>query len=153
MNRYIQKLIAEQFNIGNMNLNNSKRKNNVNIFNKNNIIDLHDIYDKILHGGNIDKNELEYINNVVSAVKPKDEKILREIIEFYSYFYPNYSLNWLDVSEITDMNHLFENTKYNGDISKWDVSNVIFMNSMFKYAYDFNQPIGNWDVGNVIFFL
>ena len=34
MNRYIQMLIKEQFNIGNMNLNN-KSKHNTNIFNKN----------------------------------------------------------------------------------------------------------------------
>ena len=34
MNKYIQKLIQEQFNIGNMNLNN-KQKQHINIFNKN----------------------------------------------------------------------------------------------------------------------
>ena len=48
MNRYIQKLIVEQFNIGNMDLN-SKPRHNGNIFNKNMIdADIIILYNKIL---------------------------------------------------------------------------------------------------------
>ena len=39
-------------------------------------------------------------------------------------------------------------TPFNGDISKWNVSNVKDMNCMFAYS-KFNGDISNWDVSNV----
>jgi surface protein len=48
------------------------------------------------------------------------------------------------------INELFiNNSSFNQDISSWDVSNVIVLQSMFQGASSFNQPIGNWDVSNV----
>ena len=38
------------------------------------------------------------------------------------------------------MSNMFFNTKFNKDISNWDVSNVIDMNEMF-YASKFNKDI------------
>jgi surface protein len=38
---------------------------------------------------------------------------------------------------------------FNGDISSWDVSNVTDMNAMFQEANSFNQNIGGWNVFNV----
>ena len=46
------------------------------------------------------------------------------------------------------MKRLFQLSKFNGNISEWDVSNVTNMSYMF-HSTPFNQPIGNWDVSNV----
>ena len=60
-----------------------------------------------------------------------------------------YDLSKLDTSKITNMNEIFKNSKFNGDISTWDVSNVTNMLDMFFFAKDFNQPINDWDTSNV----
>ena len=61
------------------------------------------------------------------------------------------NLNDIDTSEITDMSQIFEWSKFNGDISKWNVSNVKNMNSMF-WGSSFtgkNGDISKWDVSKV----
>ena len=48
------------------------------------------------------------------------------------------------------MKSMFYNaTKFNGDISGWDVANVKTMETMFTDAEAFNADIGGWKVGNV----
>ena len=66
-------------------------------------------------------------------------------------------LNSIDTSKITDMSFLFSGDAkggyglehFNGDISKWNTSNVTDMEGMFWGADSFNQNINNWDVSNV----
>lgn len=53
-----------------------------------------------------------------------------------------------DVSHVINMNSMFYHSKFEGDISKWDVSHVEVMSSMF-YDSKFNGDINRWDVSNV----
>ena len=53
-----------------------------------------------------------------------------------------------NVSNVENMAGMFSNSKFNNDISRWDVSRVENMNSMFKDSI-FNQDILGWDVSNV----
>ena len=54
----------------------------------------------------------------------------------------------IDVSNITDMSYLFENSHYNHPLEGWDVSNVTDMNGMFIQS-KYNHPLEGWDVSNV----
>ena len=78
----------------------------------------------------------EYLN--------KDVKIEKCEPNYY------YNLSKLDVSQITNMDSIFEHSNYSGDISKWNVSNVTSMFNMFTFNREFNSPLNDWDVSNVI---
>ena len=56
------------------------------------------------------------------------------------------------MSHVTDMSSLFADSLFNGDISKWDVSNVISMSYMFSnmpWRHGFCGDISQWNVSNV----
>ena len=40
-------------------------------------------------------------------------------------------------------------TKFNGDVSDWDVSSVKEMSDMFNGATEFNSDVSDWDVSSV----
>lgn len=46
------------------------------------------------------------------------------------------------------MADMFYGSKFNGDISQWDVSNVENMEGMFERS-NFNRDISKWDVSSV----
>ncbi|KAL7425960.1 hypothetical protein ACHAXH_000403, partial [Discostella pseudostelligera] len=54
-----------------------------------------------------------------------------------------------DVSKVMYMQEMFFGTGFNQDISGWDVSKVANMAGMFEEARYFNQDISRWDVGKV----
>ncbi|MBL4707980.1 MAG: BspA family leucine-rich repeat surface protein [Flavobacteriales bacterium] len=57
--------------------------------------------------------------------------------------------NW-DVSSITSFSHIFlDATLFNQDLSNWNVTAAIDLNGMFWGATAFNQDIGNWQVDSV----
>ena len=47
------------------------------------------------------------------------------------------------------MSQLFYYSEFNGDISKWEISNVTNMEWMFSGAKKFNGDISNWDISKV----
>ena len=75
----------------------------------------------------------------------------------------NADLNHIDVSEVTNMDNLFncvhnpyisdrlgpDYIDLNPDISNWVVSHVKSMDSMFKFCSKFNSNISKWDVSSV----
>lgn len=81
----------------------------------------------------------------------KDELICIIYI-MMSYYGDDCDFNTIDVSKIQDFSELFNKHeklwKFNGDISKWDVSKALTMEGMFMNS-NFNQNISEWNVSNV----
>ena len=54
-----------------------------------------------------------------------------------------------DVSNVTNMGHMFENSKFSHDISRWDVSKAEYMDYMFLDV-DSSMPIEKLSVWNPV---
>ena len=61
----------------------------------------------------------------------------------------NADLNDINTSKINDMSNVFLGLEFDGDISKWDVSNVKDMSYMFSECCNFNCDLSNWNVSHV----
>ena len=99
----------------------------------------------------LDNNDelLNKLENKETKVQPKTKEQLRRIVED-TIREKGYKcdLNFIDTCLIDDMSLLFCDIHWNGDISKWDVSNVKHMSWMFHNS-SFNGDIAKWDVSNV----
>ena len=92
-----------------------------------------------------------YSNESGYTVCPTTKEELKEIIKKTIKEKDNKcDLNFIDTSKITDMSFLFSPggggfNKFDGDISKWDVSNVEDTSFMFCSSV-FNGDISKWNV-------
>ena len=96
------------------------------------------------------RNITNYINEqLTTTVKPKTKEELISIIHD-RILKKGYkcNLNDIDVSDITDMNNLFDNSNFSGNVSGWNVSKVKYMRGMFGGS-DFVGDLSKWDVSNV----
>lgn len=109
------------------------------------------------------------MNNIIVNTKEELIDLIKKEMQLHGN---NVDLNYLDISNVTDLSYLFynsefngnisnwnvlhvkemeymfSNSKFNGDISHWNVSQVINMRAMF-YGSQFNQDISQWDTSNV----
>ena len=59
------------------------------------------------------------------------------------------------VSAVTDFSQVFSGNRnprlreFNQDVSNWDMTNAVSLQSMFENATAFDQPLGSWDVSSV----
>lgn len=56
--------------------------------------------------------------------------------------------NW-DVSNVTNMSHMFEDVEFEADLSKWNVSNVTNMSGMFSGCGLFYSDLSGWNTSKV----
>ena len=96
----------------------------------------------------INKDTGNHHYNYYPTTKNELKELIDKFIEERGY---NANLNDIDTSEITDMSYMFSNSKFNGDISGWNVSNVKDIGRMFQYSEFIgeNGDISIWDVSNV----
>ena len=59
----------------------------------------------------------------------------------------NQPLNNWNVSNVQNMSHMFENSRYNQPLDLWNTSNVNVFSFLFFNA-TFNQDISSWDTNS-----
>ncbi len=97
------------------------------------------------YAGSVESDPIDFLLHV--ADKPALVAEIKKAIDAYG---ATADLNYIDTSDITDMNELFYYVStFNGDVSKWDTSKVTTMLGMFYAASAFNQSLNSWDVSKV----
>jgi surface protein len=126
------------------NLDQYKNVNHIEIYNSFDKKQKHDYFNS---GGHKGIPNDKYID-ILKGTKLNNNNIKRVIHNAVSILGDKADLNFLDLSEVTVMVNLFQG-KFNGDISKWDVSKVTNMKSMFFDCTKFNGDLSKWNVSNV----
>lgn len=145
--------------------------------------DARKIREQLLKGMVVSDDDLELVCQDAFKYKVKDfNELVHIIADIKQQLYKNnvdaFNLNWLDISNVTMLDQLFNvgtfNRQYifwdvsdwdtshvtsmvgtfNGckdicDLSKWDTSKVTSMVNMFYECSTFNGNISNWDVSKV----
>lgn len=145
--------------------------------------DVRKIHEQLLKGMVVSDDDLELVCQDAFKYKVKDfNELVHIIADIKQQLYKNnvdaFNLNWLDISNVTMLDQLFNvgtfNRQYifwdvsdwdtshvtsmagtfNGckdicDLSKWDTSKVTSMVNMFYECSTFNGNISNWDVSKV----
>ena len=145
--------------------------------------DVRKIHEQLLRGMVVSDDDLELVCQNAFKYKVKDFNELVHLIadikqQLYKDKVDAFNLNWLDISNVTMLDQLFNvgtfNRQYifwdvsdwdtshvtsmagtfNGckdicDLSKWDTSKVTSMVNMFYECSTFNGNISNWDVSKV----
>ena len=140
ISKVVKKQINEAFEFNSVN----KKRNSINTID----ILIKDIVYRIIDTGRLDTKDKHFILSLPAAnYKANNNEIHSLVTNCVKILGDNCNLNWIDVSNVTNMSKLFENSAFNGDISNWDVSNVTDMSVMFAWSI-FNRDISNWDVSN-----
>jgi len=103
-------------------------------------------------GLNADLNDIDVskITDMSNLFSQYDNSYNIGYDERSEYFWKfNGDISKWDVSNVKDMKYMFYYSSFNGDISKWDVSNVKDMKYMFCNCYNFNCNLSNWNISNV----
>ncbi len=92
----------------------------------------------------------------LTTISATDAPDLSSVSSMYYMFGGTFSLsgapymNTWNVSTISSMVSMFQNSSFNGDLSSWNVSNVSDMSYMFSGASSFNSDLSSWNVSNVM---
>ena len=145
--------------------------------------DARKIREQLLKGMVVSDDDLELVCQDAFKYKVKDFSELVHIIadikqQLYKDKVDAFNLNWLDISNVTMLDQLFNISTFNRqyifwdvsdwdtshvtsmvgtfngckdicDLSKWDTSKVTSMVNMFYECSTFNGNISNWDVSKV----
>ncbi len=89
--------------------------------------------DESVYLGDIDTSKITDMSNLFEEIHGRDFS----------------GIELWNVSNVKNMEAMFQNSDFNQNISSWDVSNVTNMCTMFACLVEFNQDISSWDVSNV----
>jgi surface protein len=117
--------ISETFDFNSVN----KQKKTINAYD----MVLFPIINKIKHYESLTKDEYNILISYTGIYKVTSKNDLIGLLNYaIDYFGNHCDLNWIDISEVTDLSELFFRSNFKGDISKWNTGNVTDMYKTFQ---------------------